>query len=104
MRTGEQIKCSCLFCNKITKHKVGYMGSFCLECELEMFDFDSYDDVYKHIKRKYKLERKDVARILNLSPKTISTYQHSNVLKLVRDLLNLHHKGLLEVSSSGRKE
>ena len=45
-QTGESIELGCIFCNKETPHKVGYMGSLCLACGLQMFDFDSCHDVY----------------------------------------------------------
>ena len=95
-RTGEDTKLNCIFCNKKTKHKVGYMGSVCLECGLEMFDLDSWDDVYKHMKNKYHLQRKDVAKLLNLKPSTISTYQKIYPGRLVKDLLDLHYKGKIK--------
>ncbi len=91
--TGESLILKCLFCNGLTEHRVGYMGSLCLKCDLEMFDFDSFGDVYRHIKNKYKLERKDIAKLLNLTANTISTYQANNVNFLVVKLLKLHLDG-----------
>ena len=89
----------CIFCNKTTPHKVGYMGIFCLECDLEMFDFDSWGDIYSHIKKKYNLERKHIAKILNLSPLTISKYQNQRVGFLVDKLLKLHYENKLEAQN-----
>lgn len=90
--TGMTIEYHCVFCNKKTEHKVGYIGSVCLNCGLEMFDIDSWGDVYRFIKKKYNLQRKDVARLLGLSPKTVSTYQSIWVGRLASDLLKLHYK------------
>ena len=91
-KTGESIELDCMYCNKKTPHKIGYMGSLCLNCRLQMFDFDSWYDVYRHIKKKYNLQRKDVARILNLSPGTVSNYQSTWIGRLVDGLLKWHYK------------
>ena len=99
--TGEAMKLHCIYCNKDTEHKVGYMGMLCLECGLEMFDFDSWHDVYKHIKNNYNLQRKDIAKLLKLRPSTISTYQHTRIGFLVDELLKLHHAGKLRKQLEG---
>lgn len=93
--TGETMNFKCIFCNKTTPHKVGYMGSLCLECDLEMSDFDLWEDIYSHIKRKYNLQRKHIAKILNLSSLTISTYQNNRISFLVDKLLKLHYENRL---------
>ena len=90
--TGVDIECKCLYCNKKTKHKVGYIGSLCLECGLIMSDFDSWGDVYCFLKKKYNLQRKDVAKLLKLTPKTVSQYQSIWMWRLVSGLLKLHYK------------
>lgn len=100
--TGESIDLKCIFCNKETPHKIGYLGMLCLECDLQMFDFDSWHDVYNHIKKKYNLQRKDVAILLNLSPLTVSTYQFNNIGFLTDKLLKLHYDNKIE--SRVRKE
>ena len=99
--TGEAIKLHCIYCNKDTDHKVGYMGSLCLECDLEMFDLDSWHDVYRHIKKNYNLERKHIAKILGLSPSTVSTYQSNRIGFLVDALLKLHNRGELSKCQEG---
>lgn len=101
--TGESMKLKCIFCNKETSHRVGYMGSLCLDCNLEMFDIDSWKDVYNHIKNKYSLERKDVAGILKLSVNTISTYQSNNIGFLVKKLLELHYTNKLSLDEEMTK-
>lgn len=95
--TGENMNLHCLFCNKKTPHKVGYMGSLCLDCDLELPDFDSCIAVYHHIKKKYGLERKHIANILNFSSSTISTYQNNRVGFLVDQLLELHYQNKLVI-------
>jgi len=74
------------------------MGSLCLDCGLVMFDFDSWGDLYAHIKKKYNLQRKDVARLLNLTPKTVSTYQSCWLGRLASGLLDLHYAGEIKCS------
>lgn len=90
--TGDSIFVECLFCNKKTHHKISYSGSLCLKCKLVMFDFDSWYDLYNHIKKHYKFERKDVARVLGLEPSTVSNYQSSNIGFLTKGLLDFHLK------------
>jgi hypothetical protein len=90
--TGHDIELDCMYCNKNTPHKIGMMGSLCLVCDLQMFDFDSWHDVYMHIKRKYNLKRRDIAKILNLSPGTVSNYQSIWIWRLVDALLKWHYQ------------
>jgi len=101
--TGVSAKLKCLYCNRATDHKVGYLGSLCLECDLNMFDFDSFKDVYNHIKRKYDLQRKDISKLLNLTPNTISTYQSDNINFLVVKLLKLHLSGEIKTLKASNK-
>ena len=77
MVAGEEIiNLKCFICDEDTKHKVSYSGSLCLVCNLYKFDFDDFNHVYEKLKG--KMQRKEIAKLLNLSPNTISKYQQSN--------------------------
>lgn len=87
---------NCLYCDKSTKHRIGYAGKYCTECGLNMFDFDDWYALYTHIKKKHNLERKDVARLLKLTPSTVSTYQNNRITTLIQALLELKKEGKLK--------
>lgn len=72
---GDNIKLKCYLCEKETMHKISYAGNKCLTCGLFMAEFDDFTHAYKILKG--KMQRKDIANLLNLSPRTISTYQGS---------------------------